>query len=49
MMVDMLCLQMLLVVWLGPSAVLEHPGGPPGFPGLTVIMDEIQFDGNEYS
>ena len=23
----------VLVVWLGPSAVVRHPGGPPGFPG----------------
>jgi hypothetical protein len=37
MMVDMLCLQLVLVVWLGPSAVLVHPGGPPAlqaFPAL---------------
>jgi hypothetical protein len=33
MIVDVLLLQLLLVVWLGPSAVVAHPGGPPGFPG----------------
>jgi hypothetical protein len=48
-MVDMLLLQLLLVVWLGPSAVFAHPGGPPGSPGLTSMIRETSFDLNEHA
>jgi hypothetical protein len=46
-MVDMLLLQLVLVVWLGPSAVLVHPGGPPGFQAVYLMIREISFDFNE--
>jgi hypothetical protein len=43
MMVDTLLLQLELVVWLGPSAVVTHPGGPPDFPGFVIMIREILF------
>ncbi|MGD0703228.1 MAG: hypothetical protein ABSA02_25500 [Trebonia sp.] len=44
----MLLLQLVLVVWLGPSVVVAHPGGPSGFQAAYSIIDETIFEFNEY-
>jgi len=40
----MLLLQWVLVVWLGPSTVVVHLGGPPIFRAVYLMIGEPEFD-----
>jgi hypothetical protein len=40
----MTLLQVVLVGCLGSSMVFEHLGGPPGFPGVEIIVWELKIE-----